>query len=626
MDKLWYKDVKVYKDRPLGSGAYGTVYHAKCDDLPCAAKVLHSILFEDRNPGIKRILAKFDQEIKFLRQIRHPCIVQYLQVVNDETTKLPILLMEVMEENLTSLLERSLSPLPFCVQVDICYDVALAVAFLHSQDIIHRDLSSNNILVMAGCRAKVTDFGMCRFLKNHSKLTPLPRTAVYMPPETLHADPKYERKIDCFSFGPLIIQIITRLFPKPDPVGTIVNDDPKYPLGVVAIVPETKRRRNHIKLVSKTHPLLSVANECLSNDPELRPDASSLCQMFLQMKQLGLYTKGRCSRCLCFSNEQSPIQSSSSDPSPRYPSDRKRMRNLLGIAPMPMTCGSAAVCGDIAFFRPAKSNIILAFDFVQGEWLSGIPACSQYACTLVTIDNHVTAIGGYLSINNDTNMLLSLIRTEKGWKWEELYPAMPTKRGSTAAVCIGKTLIVAGGACNLNDQLKVVEILDLESNMWYIASELPYPLSEASAYVCDQQVYLIGGWDETEVWMTTILTCSLQGLLRASHLARELLPPELPLVWAKWTQIQLYHFSSFSIEDNLVIVSGKDLSDNRIKDIQRFNYRKNKWEIVGVVSRARTRCLVVGLPKQRVMVVGGRVNEGRGIAKTDMYEIISLSL
>ena len=53
------------------------------------------------------------------------------------------------------------------MQVNICNDIVLALAFLHNNNIIHRDLSSNNVLLSGlpgNIRAKVTDFGMARLV------------------------------------------------------------------------------------------------------------------------------------------------------------------------------------------------------------------------------------------------------------------------------------------------------------------------------------------------------------------------------------------------------------------------------------------------------------------------------
>ena len=117
-------------------------------------------------------MERFQQECAFLESIRHPNIVQYLGMTRDPESRLPVLLIELLDESLTKMLERSQQSLAYYVQVDICHDIALAVTYLHSKDIIHRDLSSNNVLMIAGRRAKVTDFGMSKLVGAVPSMTP----------------------------------------------------------------------------------------------------------------------------------------------------------------------------------------------------------------------------------------------------------------------------------------------------------------------------------------------------------------------------------------------------------------------------------------------------------------------
>ena len=145
----------------LGHGAFAAVYRAKCDELPCAAKILYSIFRGD--PGVEALKERFYLECEYLKNIQHPNIVQYLGVCQEPSTREPVLLMELMDESLTHFLEASVVPLSREVQLRLCRDVALALAHLHSIKIIHRDLSSNNVLLIGpGSRAKVSDFGMSR--------------------------------------------------------------------------------------------------------------------------------------------------------------------------------------------------------------------------------------------------------------------------------------------------------------------------------------------------------------------------------------------------------------------------------------------------------------------------------
>ena len=272
-----YQRVELFKTEELGVGSYGAVCKAMCDDLPCAAKILHRTLFQFTAPGTTSVMRKFEQECRLLSGIKHPHIVQYLGTYYDPESKLPVLLMELMDESLTRFLERSNEPLPYHTEVNLCHDIALALSYLHSNGIVHRDLSSNNVLLIAGSRAKVTDFGIVKLYDvNHSTahVTPFtlcPGTMAYMSPEALKDRVVYTDKLDSFSVGVLCVQIMTRKFPDPGDRVTEVEDS-RYPIGTIEVpVRETQRRQSHIELIDPAHPLLPVALDCLKDRDRERP-------------------------------------------------------------------------------------------------------------------------------------------------------------------------------------------------------------------------------------------------------------------------------------------------------------------------------------------------------------------
>ena len=288
-----YKSFHIDKSQPLGHGSYGAVYKTKCDQLPCAAKVLHPTILDPTDPGAGKIMNRFRQECAFLESILHPNIVQYLDMTMDPESRLPVLLMELLDESLTKMLERSQHSLAYYVQVDICHDIALAVAYLHSNDIIHRDLSSNNVLIIAGRRAKVTDFGMSKLAGAAPSMTPLtmcPGTLAYMPPEALREPSvSYTKKLDCFSEGVIMIQVCTRLWPEPGPRTKLVPDS-RSPTGSTEMpVLETERRKNHIDLIDPTHALLPIAMDCLKYQETERPSSEKLCQRLAGLKDSSHY-------------------------------------------------------------------------------------------------------------------------------------------------------------------------------------------------------------------------------------------------------------------------------------------------------------------------------------------------
>ena len=277
-----------------GDGSYGKVCKAILDQLPCAVKLLHPVLFQFNDPASQTILRRFEQECEFLSEIRHPHVVQYLGVARDPESGLLVLLMEMMDESLTGFLERSNEPLPYHLQVTLCHDVALALAYLHLNGIIHRDLSSNNVLLIAGSRAKVTDFGMSKLSQMHPRMTPLtqcPGTAVYMAPEALRNPPVYSEKLDIFSTGVIAIQIMTRNFPDPGPAMT-AHKDPRYPTGTILVpTPEIERRKTDIDMIDAAHPLLLVALDCLKDGDDERLSAPQLCHRLAALRETPRFTE-----------------------------------------------------------------------------------------------------------------------------------------------------------------------------------------------------------------------------------------------------------------------------------------------------------------------------------------------
>ena len=284
-DNFTYSVVEILRGEELGVGSYGAVYRAKCDELVCAAKVLHPILFAEGDmDGEHRLMRQFDQECQFLKDLRHPNIVQYLGMYVEGNER--VLLMELMDGNLTRFLElNEQNPLPYHTTIDISYDVALALAYLHSNFIVHRDLSSNNVLLLGERRAKLSDFGVSKLIdprrQRQSSLTLCPGNSAYMPPEAIDEayQESYSEKLDCFSYGVLCVQILTRKFPAPT-VRLVVADS----ANMRVVVSEVERRREHINMIDGDHPFLETILQCLGDSGEERPSAQEVCHRLVRHK------------------------------------------------------------------------------------------------------------------------------------------------------------------------------------------------------------------------------------------------------------------------------------------------------------------------------------------------------
>ena len=266
--------------REVGHGSYAVVKELEYHGLKCVGKKIHGILFESATPHEKAaMLERFAGECELLGGLHHPCIVQFLGVWFEQGSRLPVLVMEYLHTTLSACLERY-GVLPEEISYGILRDVALGLRYLHerSPPIIHRDLSANNVLLTSNMNAKLSDLGVAKILNltparmTQMTQTKAPGTPCYMPPEALTAKPKYTTKIDVYSYGVLIIHTLCGRWPFPEDV---FRPDPQNPDAMIPIS-EVERRAEYLQEIGNDHPLMAVINQCLSNAPVWRPEATAL--------------------------------------------------------------------------------------------------------------------------------------------------------------------------------------------------------------------------------------------------------------------------------------------------------------------------------------------------------------
>ena len=87
----------------------------------------------------------------------------------------------------------------------------------HHSPIVHRDLSSNNVLLTSQFVAKISDLGVAKVIQADSKKTKTcaPGTVDFMPPEALLETPEYGPPLDVFSYGGVILHVVNQEWPKP---------------------------------------------------------------------------------------------------------------------------------------------------------------------------------------------------------------------------------------------------------------------------------------------------------------------------------------------------------------------------------------------------------------------------
>ena len=276
----------LFTDAKLGSGSDATVFEVDWNGTRCAAKRLHEILLEDQSTGgVAKLIGNFEAECLTWSKLRHPGVVQFLGVHIDRgshiipKSRLPVLVMEKMDTSLRSYLEdHSKEQFPLHQKSFVLRQVTQALAYLHSQNppLVHHDLSPNNVLLnVVSFVTKVSDFGMSRAINPSalSRKSSIKGTQAFMAPEALHVPPRYNEKLDVFSFGNVVISTLTHEWPNPGPPNQYRRDE------LVALNELQRREHYVVKFTAQEKQLfLPIVRQCLENRPDKRPSSVMLVQ------------------------------------------------------------------------------------------------------------------------------------------------------------------------------------------------------------------------------------------------------------------------------------------------------------------------------------------------------------
>eukprot|EP01062_Namystynia_karyoxenos_P032958 TRINITY_DN24271_c0_g1_i2.p1 TRINITY_DN24271_c0_g1~~TRINITY_DN24271_c0_g1_i2.p1 ORF type:complete len:363 (+),score=107.00 TRINITY_DN24271_c0_g1_i2:101-1189(+) len=213
--KRFVVDERYKVTRMIGGGAYGAVCSA-VDTQTGEQVAIKKIprVFDDLVDG-KRIL----REVKLLAFLDHDNIIHLKDLfrpTDRETFSDVYFVSELMDTDLHQVI-RSNQPLTGEHVQYFVYQALRGLKYIHSADILHRDLKPGNLLVNGECDLLICDFGLARGY-DQQDLTDYVVTRWYRPPELLLLATDYTAAVDIWSIGCIFVEMITRqtLFPGKD--------------------------------------------------------------------------------------------------------------------------------------------------------------------------------------------------------------------------------------------------------------------------------------------------------------------------------------------------------------------------------------------------------------------------
>ena len=208
----------------LGRGAWGYVTRGIFRGQQVAIKKVHPYILKPHT--VNRI----HREISTMAQVRHPNLVLFIAAVLDDRTG-PMIITEILDTSLrTAYEENQLGSNKLCIFQNVAS--ALNYLHLHREPIIHRDVSTANVLLEAVAnnvwKAKLSDFGSANLVRFAT--TPAEGAIIYTAPEAFPQHPDSPTppspqtpKIDVYSYGVLVGEVVTQELPDPDKLQEMVQ-------------------------------------------------------------------------------------------------------------------------------------------------------------------------------------------------------------------------------------------------------------------------------------------------------------------------------------------------------------------------------------------------------------------
>ncbi|KAG6482347.1 serine/threonine-protein kinase STY13-like [Zingiber officinale] len=207
----WTIDLrKLNMGMAFAQGAFGKLYRGTYDGEDVAIKLLEK---PENDPERAHLMEQqFGQEVMMLANLKHPNIVKFIGACRKPMVWCIVTEYAKGGSVRQFLMKRQNRSVPLKLAVKQALDIAKGMEYVHGLGFIHRDLKSDNLLIVSDKSIKIADFGVARIEVKTEGMTPETGTYRWMAPEMIQHRP-YNQKVDVYSFGIVLWELITGVLP-----------------------------------------------------------------------------------------------------------------------------------------------------------------------------------------------------------------------------------------------------------------------------------------------------------------------------------------------------------------------------------------------------------------------------
>lgn len=256
------------------------------------------------------------------------------------------------------------------------------------------------------------------------------------------------------------------------------------------------------------------------------------------------------------------------------------------------------------------------------RWTKACSDVPQYYSASVVLEDELVLIGGVNAVDGKFTGALSSYDFN-AQVWLNRYPPLPTPRASASAFVYGEYLIVMGGQNEQKEIVGVVEVLHLSTQVWETSDRLALPVAGASAVVCKNTVYLVGGV-QGSLCVQTVQSTPVRKILQSCHRFSVVssIASDIRNIWKQVHDCPFTKMTALSSGNQLLAFGGEQITKSANSEpaewIWIYDQEENTWSPVQGMPSPRKLCAVTLLPDNHVIIIGGDPE----FTKIDITEVL----